>query len=197
MSATRYFSTIYKLRWLVVGVALTFLLSGCGVRIYGTFFGDTHLYKNTKLDHKLLELIPIGCPKIPPQSKYDEARIEMYKALRIKIFDELFPKGTPIATILNDLKASDANCQTQSERNIHVTNCVLTKESILGVKFLYLTGWEVKSAGLLKSSFEYRFTHQDNAISNLSVNIIECDDSAIDPVLYQNSKTIKPIRSVK
>lgn len=169
-------------------IFLTFSLTGCrfGIGMFIDQVNKSPLYKETKLDYELSTLITTGCPKIPPKGKYDQMEIENFKASRIKIFNQQFPKGTLIATILNDLKASDANCHTQREQNFNVTNCTLTKEYVGGPKILYLTGWEVTSAGLLKSSFEYRFTHQGNVILNLSVNIIECDGYTTDPILYQN-----------
>lgn len=181
-------------------IALGLLLSGCqfGIGMFVDQVNNSPQYKETKLDHELsIQLLSTGCPKIQPESKYDQKDIERFKTSRINIFNKQFPKGTPIAAILTDLKASNANCHTQREQDFNVTNCILKKEYILGAYVLGLTGRKVTSAGLLKNSFEYRFSHQGNVISNLSVNIIECDGYEIDPILYQNSKTIKPIRSVK
>ncbi|MGZ3814783.1 MAG: hypothetical protein ACXVA0_23825 [Mucilaginibacter sp.] len=184
----------------MASVFIIFSLTGCQFNI-GMFIDQVNkspLYKETKLDHELsIQLLSTGCPKIPPKSKYDEMDIESFKSSRIKIFNKQFPEGIPIAAMLTDLKASDANCHTQREQDFNVANCILKKEYVVGTKVLGLTGWKVTSAGLLKNSFEYRFTHQGNAISNLTVNIIECDGYPIDPILFQNSKTIKPIRSMK
>lgn len=188
-------------RWLFgMVVVLSLLVIGCdkGGRIFGGPFEDSHLFLNTKLDHKLKnELTSNGCFNVPPQNILDKSAIERYKTSRMQIFHELFPQGTPATTVLNILKASGALCRTENKSENNLTHCVLTKEYIDGVKELYLSGWQISSVYLTKSSFEYFLITQAERILDVSVNIIGCEFYELDKDLYEESKTINPIRRLQ
>jgi len=200
MTGTGYFPKENK-RWrLGIAVVLSLLITGCekGGRIFGGPFEDSHLFLNTELDSKLKNNIRHhGCFNFPPKDTFDESSIERYKTARVRIFHELFPQGTSAKMVFNTLKASGAQCRTENKGETSLTHCVLMKEWIDGVKELYLTGWRVGSVYLTKSNFEYLLTTQEDRILDVSVNIIGCEFYELDKELYEESKTIKPIRRLR
>ena len=123
-----------------------------------------------------------------------ESAIKTFKTSRLRIFHGLFPQGTAVTTVIRTLKASGALCRTENKGEINLTHCALTKEYIDGVKELYVYGWRIGSVYLTKSSFEYLLTTQEDRILDVSVNIIGCEFYELDKKLYEESKTIKPIR---
>jgi len=197
MSGTGYFSKESK-RWrLGIAVLLSLLITGCekGGRIFGGSFGDSHLFLNTELDRKLKDEIRLSaCFNLPPKNTFDESAIERYKTSRMRIFHELFPQGTSAKMVFNTLKASGAQCRTENKGETSLTHCALMKEFIDGITELYVYGWRIGSVYLTKSSFEYLLTTQEDRILDVSVNIIGCEFYELDKELYEESKTIKPIR---
>jgi hypothetical protein len=185
------------------GVAVLFflLITGCekGGRILGGSFSDNHLFLNTELDRKLNYQITAhnGCFNLPPKNILDESAIERFISSRMRIFHDLFPQGTSAITALNTLKSSGAQCRTENKREISLAHCALIKEWIYGIKELHVFGWQIRSVYLTKSSFEYLLTTQEDRILNVSVNSIGCETYEIDKDLYEESKTIKPIRRLK
>jgi hypothetical protein len=185
------------------GVAVLFflLITGCekGGRIFGGSFSDSHLFLNTELDHKLKNEITFhsSCFKLPPRNILDKSAIERFTSSRMQIFHELFPQGTSAITALNTLKSSGGQCRTENKGEISLAHCALIKEWIYGIKELHVFGWQIRSVYLNKSSFEYLFTTQEDRILNVSVNSIGCETYEIDKDLYEESKTIKPIRRLQ
>jgi hypothetical protein len=177
---------------------LTLLVTGCekGWSIFGGPFVDNHLFLNTKLDHKLEYEISTHCSCFndPPKYILDKSEIERCKSSRIRIFQELFPPETQTTTVVDTLKDSGAQCQTEKNNEYILIHCSLTKEYIYGIRELYLSGWQTGRAYLHKSSFEYLLTTQAESILNVSVNILGCELYELDKDLYDETKTIKPIR---
>lgn len=200
MNETGYFPKENKRFGLGMAVLLSLLITGCekGGRILGGPFEDSHLFLNTELDSKLKYDISINsCFNFPPQNILDKSDIERYKQHRIQIFHELFPQGTSIKIVFNTLKASGALCRTENKGEISLTHCALMKEFIDGAKELHVFGWQISSVYLTKSSFEYLLTTQEDHITDVSVNIIGCETYEIDKDIYEESKTIKPIRRLR
>jgi hypothetical protein len=183
----------------MIVMLISMLVAGCekGGYIIGGHFEDSHLFSNTELDRKLKDEIKLrACFNLPPKNILDESAIERYKTSRVRIFQELFPPGTTAKTVFNTLKASGAQCRTENNGEKSLLRCALMKEFIDGIKELYVYGWRIRSVYLTRSSFEYLITTQEDRILDVSVNTIGCEAYEIDKNLYEESKTIKPIRKL-
>jgi hypothetical protein len=194
MNEPQYFPRRSKRCKLGMTVLLPLLIAGCeGGWILRGPFEDSHLFLNTELDNKLKdEIRGRACFNLPPKNILDTSAIERFKSSRIQIFNELFPQETVADTVFNTLRASGAQCQTEN----NLTQCALMKEWIYGIKELHIFGWQIGRVYLIRNSFKYLLTTKAERILNVGINIIECEAYEIDKNLYEESKTIKPIRKL-
>ena len=114
----------------------------------------------------------------------------------MRIFYELFPPGISEKKIITALEATGAQCQKVNNSKTNSTRCKLKKEYIDGLTGLHLLGWKIHMAILTVNSFEYLITTQDDHIFDVSVGIIESVCFEMDKKLYEQSKTVKPIRKL-
>lgn len=174
---------------------VTITIAGCG----NGAFSDGHLFLNTEFDHKLqYEMLSNNvCFSFPPKNALDELEFKRFKSSRLRIFHELFPQETTATTVLDTLKTSGSQCRIDNKFGINLIHCSLTKELIYGIKKFHMLGWKTSTAYLIRSSFEYVITAQENHVIDVGVDVIGCELYEIDKDIYEKSKINKPVRRLK
>jgi hypothetical protein len=184
-------------------VLIILLLSACGKRgeIYMGPFSDTSLFLNTKIDKKIANEINIysHCFDQSNQENWLWRRnVNSFEKALDEIFVDIFPKGTPISTVVNTLRASGATCKTEYSDNSDIISCKFTKEFIYGLKDFYLfRGWRVHLARLNKNTFEYVISSKNGYLVAASSKVIGGECYELDPQRYEESKIIQPIRRLQ
>lgn len=191
-------------RWVLgIVVLLPLLVTGCLYTSGG--FGDDLSPLNTSLHHELRKANQSAWCFDPafvekrPYSLHEIMTRQAEKRLD-EIFWQFFSSRPALSQVREILQLEGgAACTTQEEPDSDTTHtvCAFTHEYVQGMKNLTLIGWKIRSAQWQKDNFEYRITAQGERIVDVKGKILGGECYEIDKDLYEESKTIKPIRRLQ